>query len=62
MANKFITVKEVAKYLRLNKMKVYRLAQQGDIPACKFGREWRFRVERLEQWIEDQDVSKKKKK
>ncbi len=60
MTNKFITVKEVAKYLRLNKMKVYRLAQQGDIPAYKFGREWRFKVDRLEQWIEEQDVSKKK--
>ncbi len=60
MANKFITVNEVAKYLRLNKMKVYRLAQRGDIPGYKFGREWRFKVDRLEQWIEEQEVSKKK--
>ena len=62
MANKFLTVDEVAKYLRLNKLKLYRLAQHGDIPAYKFGREWRFKVDRLEQWIEEQEVSKKKKK
>jgi len=62
MTNKFLTVDEVAKYLRLNKLKVYRLAQNGDIPAYKFGREWRFKIERLEQWIEEQEVSGKRKR
>ena len=62
MQSKFLTIDEVAKYLRLNKMKLYRLAQHGDIPAYKFGREWRFRMDRIEQWVEKQEVSKKNRK
>ena len=57
-----MTVDEVAKYLRLNKFKVYKLSQRGILPAYKFGVEWRFKKERIDQWIEEQDTSKKEKK
>lgn len=59
---KFMTVDEIAKYLRLNRFKVYKLSQKGVLPAYKFGREWRFKKERIDQWIEEQDMSKKKRK
>ena len=62
MDHKFLTVDEVSKYLRLHKQKVYRYTQRGKIPAYKFGREWRFRTDQLEQWIEAQKVSKNKRK
>ena len=52
MANKFMTADEVAGYLTLTTAKVYRLSQKGMIPAYKFGREWRFKKERIDQWIE----------
>ena len=58
----FLTVSEVAKYLRLHKQKVYRLSQNGDIPAYKFGREWRFKKERIDRWIEEHDMSRKTKR
>lgn len=61
MRSQFLTIDEVAKYLRLHKYKIYRLAQQGAIPGYKFGREWRFKINRIEQWVEEQEVSKKKK-
>lgn len=57
-----MTVDEVAKYLRLNRFKVYNLSQKGILPAYKFGREWRFKKERIDQWIEEQDTYRKKKK
>jgi excisionase family DNA binding protein len=56
-----MTADEVADYLTLTKAKVYRLSQRGVIPAYKFGREWRFRKERIDQWIEEQETGKKKK-
>lgn len=62
MQSKFLTIDEVAKYLRLHKQKVYRLAQREIIPGYKFGREWRFKIDHLEQWIEEQEVGRKKKK
>lgn len=62
MATGFMTVKEVAEYLRLTKQKVYRLSQEGELPAYKFAREWRYKKERIDQWIEEQDTYKKKKR
>jgi excisionase family DNA binding protein len=59
MKAEFITIDDVAKYLKLNKQKLYQLAQRGNIPAYKFGREWRFKTDRLDQWIEEQEVSNK---
>lgn len=62
MVTQFMTIDEVSKYLRLNKQKVYKLAQRGDIPAYKFGREWRFKKDRLDSWVEEQETSRRKKK
>jgi excisionase family DNA binding protein len=44
-------LKEVAEYLRMSPMTIYRMAKRGDIPCFKVGDEWRFRLEAIEQWI-----------
>lgn len=59
---KFMTIEEVSKYLRLTIQKLYKLSQKGRIPAYKFGREWRFKRERIDQWIEEQENTKKRKR
>lgn len=46
-----LTLDEVAAYLKAGKRTVYRLAQQGDIPAFKLGGTWRFRRTELDRWI-----------
>ena len=46
-----MTVREVAAYLRLSEMTVYRLAQEGAIPAAKIGRTWRFRRDLIDEWF-----------
>lgn len=46
-----LTLEEVAAYLKAGKRTVYRLAQQGAIPAFKLGGSWRFRRAELDQWI-----------
>ena len=55
-----MTIEEVSKYLRLTVQKLYKLAQRSHIPAYKFGREWRFKRERIDQWVEDQDNTKRR--
>lgn len=37
-----VKVDDIAKLLSVSKEKVYRVAQAGEIPAFKVGREWRF--------------------
>ena len=46
-----MTVSEVAKYLRIPKSSVYKLAQEGKIPCQKVGRHWRFHRTALEKWL-----------
>lgn len=50
----FMTIEEVAEYLRVPVSSMYKLAQQGKIPASKVGRHWRFRREFIDRWINDQ--------
>jgi excisionase family DNA binding protein len=37
-----LTVHEVAHYLKLPVSTIYLLAQRGDLPGHKVGRQWRF--------------------
>ena len=47
-----LTIDELAEYLRIPKSTLYKLAQEGKIPAQKVGRHWRFRKEAIDRWLE----------
>lgn len=49
-----MTVREVAEYLRLSQAKVYRLANEGQIPVVRLGKTWRFRKDLLDEWLVEQ--------
>jgi excisionase family DNA binding protein len=51
-----MTVREVAKYLRMHEMTIYRMARQGEIPAYKVGNRWRFNRQRIEEWLGEHEV------
>ena len=48
----FMTVEDVADMLRINKSTVYRMAKAGRIPATRVGRQWRFRLSALEEFLD----------
>lgn len=48
----WMTVPEVAKYLKFSKPTVYQLAQKGEIPRTKIAGQWRFRRERIDEWAD----------
>lgn len=52
-----MTLEEVARYLRLTTHALYKMAEQGRIPAMKAGRVWRFRKSEIDQWMKN-NVSK----
>lgn len=54
-----MTIEEVADYLRVPVSSLYKLAQQGRIPASKVGRHWRFRREFIDRWIDEQALGSK---
>jgi excisionase family DNA binding protein len=57
--DEIMTLEEVAKYLKLQPQTVYKWAQEGQIPAAKLGREWRFRREILDEWVNNSIVLSK---
>ena len=55
MANQMMTVDEVANYLKMKVVTIYKHAQQGRIPAFKVGSSWRFKISTIDKWIEKQE-------
>ena len=49
-----MTLREVAKYLGLHAMTVYKLTREGRVPAAKIGGQWRFKRDVLNEWLETQ--------
>ncbi|MFA5114353.1 MAG: helix-turn-helix domain-containing protein [Candidatus Margulisiibacteriota bacterium] len=55
-AKNLLTVKEVAEFLRINPITVYRMAQNNSIPALKINSSWRFRLDSIEKWLEEKEI------
>ena len=53
-ADEILTIKEVARYLKLAEKTAYRLAAEGKFPGFKVGGSWRFRRQDMERWISSQ--------
>ncbi len=47
-----LTIEEVARYLKMKPQTIYKWAQEGQIPGAKIGKEWRFRKQMLDEWID----------
>lgn len=48
----WMTMDEIAEYLKVSKETIYKMAQKGHIPGSKIGSQWRFRKERVDSWLE----------
>ena len=62
MNEEILTVKELAKYLKMDEHTVYRLARKGVLPGVKIGGEWRFKKDLIDKWIEEKSLDKKENK
>lgn len=49
-----MTVAEVAKYLRMHEMTIYRMAGENKLPAYKVGNRWRFKKSHIDDWLVNQ--------
>jgi len=48
-----MTVDEVARYLGIHAITVYRMLKKTDIPATKLLGKWRFKKDVLDRWLEE---------
>ncbi len=54
LKKEMLTVREVADYLRVSRVTVWRWCQEGILPASRIGRNWRIRRDDLLQLLEKQ--------
>jgi excisionase family DNA binding protein len=47
----WLTIAELADYLKLGRTELYQMAQDGSIPATKLGNQWRFDRDEIDTWM-----------
>ena len=52
----FITVEELADMLNVSHRTVQRLVRRKELPAIRIGRQWRFRKEWIDEWLDKNTV------
>jgi excisionase family DNA binding protein len=51
---KWLTVDELSIYLKIGKTKLYRMVQNGEVPASKIYNQWHFNREEIDDWMKQQ--------
>jgi excisionase family DNA binding protein len=54
-----LTADEVSRWLRIPKTTLYKLCQEGRIPATKIGRHWRFDRATVDKWLRARMVAER---
>ncbi len=49
--NQMLTAKDVQELLQVDRSTVYRMAEDGRLPAIKVGRQWRFAGPQIQSWL-----------
>ncbi|MCZ7529533.1 MAG: helix-turn-helix domain-containing protein [Acidimicrobiia bacterium] len=49
--SELLRTKDIQELIKVDKSTIYRMAEDGRIPAIKVGRQWRFPEDRIEDWL-----------
>jgi excisionase family DNA binding protein len=58
MNKEVMSPKEAAEYIGISTITFYKLLKKGQVPATKFGRQWRIKKEVLDRFLEGELVGK----
>jgi len=53
------TVQELATYLKMQPVTIYKHAKAGKLPGFKVGANWRFKKTTVDRWIAEQEDKEK---
>ncbi|MCM8763240.1 MAG: helix-turn-helix domain-containing protein [Candidatus Omnitrophica bacterium] len=59
--DKLLTLEEAAQYLDIHPGTLYRWVKEKRVPSFKVGRIWRFKKEKLEDWLKKNENMHEKK-
>lgn len=52
---KILTTKELAEYLKLTEVTIYKYANEGKIPGFKIGSRWRFDKDQIDDLLKNEE-------
>ncbi|MBW2182755.1 MAG: helix-turn-helix domain-containing protein [Deltaproteobacteria bacterium] len=55
MLGKILTTKELAEYLKLTEVTIYKYANEGKIPGFKIGSRWRFDKDQIDNFLKNEE-------
>ncbi|MBK24684.1 MAG: excisionase [Halobacteriovorax sp.] len=55
--DRWLSVEEIANYLGVSKESIYRWLESRKMPAHKVGRQWKFKVNEVDEWVKNGDAS-----
>lgn len=58
-AKQVMTVKEIAEYMDMHPMTIYKYVKAGKIPAFKIGASWRIKRDTMQKWIKESEQQRK---
>jgi len=50
-----MTIAELSEYLKISRSTLYKLTQEGKLPAQKVGRHWRFHKGVIDRWLGERE-------
>ena len=53
-----LTAQELAEYLKLTEVTIYKYANEGKIPGTKIGSRWRFNKDKIDELLVDKEKKK----
>ena len=53
-----LTTQELAEYLKLTEVTIYKYANEGKIPGTKIGSRWRFDKDKIDELLVDKEKKK----
>lgn len=54
MADRLLTTRELEELLQLDRVTIYRMVKDGELPALRVGGQWRFSSDAIDAWLQGQ--------
>jgi excisionase family DNA binding protein len=55
MAERLLTTRELQDLLQLDRVTIYKMVKEGELPALRVGGQWRFSLGAVEAWLQNHD-------
>ncbi len=55
MPDQLLTTRELSERLQLDRITIYRLVKEGELPALRVGGQWRFSANAIDAWLQRHD-------